>query len=119
MYNAIGITQFVKLFGKLEETLQKQIVDETIWSIHANNYTTIQNLKDTCTHYKNLKNIEIEKNKQKDEEIKQLNATIQTREAEIQYMLNSKSWKITKPLRYVYKKLGKENNNDNNERKGQ
>ncbi len=119
LYNAIGITQFVKLFGKLEETLQKQIVDETIWSIHANNHTTIQNLKDTCTHYKNLRDIEIEKNKQKDEEIKQLNATIQTREAEIQYMLNSKSWKITKPLRYVYKKLGKENNNDNNERKGQ
>ena len=109
LYSAIEITSYIKEFEKLEEILQKQIIDETIWAIHANNHTTIQNIKDTCTHYKNLKNIEIEKNRQKDEEIKQLNTMIQTREAEIQYMLNSKSWKITKPLRYVYKKIGKDN----------
>ena len=107
LYTAIGITNYIKEFEKLEEILQKQIIDEAIWAIHANNHTTIQNLKDTCTHYKNLRDIEIEKNRQKDEEIKQLNTMIQTRDAEIQYMLNSKSWKITKPLRYVYKKIGK------------
>ena len=113
LYSAIGITDYIKEFEKLEEILQKQIVDETIWSIHAGNHTTIQNLKDTCTHYKNLRNIEIEKNRQKDEEIKLLNETIKTRETEIQYMINSKSWKITQPLRNINQRINK------NERKKQ
>lgn len=118
LYSAIGITKYIKEFEKLEEILQKQITDEAIWTMHANNHTTIQNLKDTCTHYNNLRNIEIEKNRQKDEEIrqkdeeiKQLNETIKKRETEIQYMINSKSWKITKPLRYIYQKIDKNGRN--------
>ena len=109
LYNATGITNYIKEFEELEEILQKQIIDETIWTIHANNHTTIQNLRDTCIHYKNLRDIEMGKNRQKDEEIKQLNTIIQTRENEINTMKNSKSWKITKPLRYLCKKIGKDN----------
>ena len=103
----LGIKEYIGVFNELENILQKNILDEEIWKIHVENGIKVENLKDTCTHYKNLRDIEENKRLQ---QINELNTIIKTREEEIMYMKNSMSWKITKPLRKIYEKTRKERN---------
>ena len=88
------IKEYVKIFEKLEQILQKEIVDENIWNIHAINHVNIDALRNNYEHI-------IAK---KDEEIQQLSNEVARLNSKIQLMENSKSWKITKPLRNIYKK---------------
>ena len=104
----IEIKEYIDIFEKLEDKIQKNILDEKIWKIHVENGIKVDTLKDTCTHYKNLRDIEENKRLQQQEEINQLNTIIKAREEEIMYMKNSKSWKITKPLRKIYRIANKE-----------
>lgn len=113
VYEKLKIKEFLKYFEELENKLQEIIKDRVIWKIHANNNKTIKSLYDTQIH---LRNLEAEKRIQKENEFKSLKKskdikikeqqnTINQLTGELEYMKNSKSWKITKPLRAFRKKL--------------
>lgn len=115
IYEKIGIQEYLEYFEQLEERLQEIVKDEIIWKIHANNNKTIKNLYDTQIHLRNLeaqkliqKEQELESvKKENNEEIQSKNHQINLLQEELNYMKNSKSWKITKPLRGFRKKLNK------------
>lgn len=94
LYEKMKIKEYVKSFEKLEQILQNEIVDENIWKIHAINHTNIDVM------HNNYEQIIVKK----DEEIQQLHNEVTKLNSKIQLMENSKSWKITKPLRSIYKK---------------
>lgn len=96
--------------------MQNNIKDVVIWGIHANSFKTVKNIYDTCIHYRNLNaqsqnELQELKVKSKEEiqnmqnEITQKNQQIQELTAKLNYMENSKSWKITKPLRKMRGKI--------------
>ena len=112
LFKENNILEYVDIFKRLENAIQSNIKDERIWKIHASNNITVKNLYDTSVHYLNLKlnDDEIIKAKEaeiteKTEKIQRLNKEIQILNDELSYIKNSKSWKITKPLRHFRKKL--------------
>lgn len=106
LYNAFELNDFIQSFEQLEIALQEEIKDETIWNIHRQEYLHTRTVYDTMIHYRNL-HAEIQKDYQKLEEknkeieAKNMEKDIQIKELQdkINYMENSRSWKITKPLR--------------------
>lgn len=112
IYEKLGITQKqIGLFKKLDDALQSQTRDEVIWNVHAN-------ISQQSNIPEKIKRLEADKEKilhdckelllQKDARIKDLEKgmeeaidTIKTKDNEISSMVNSMSWKITKPLRKI------------------
>lgn len=110
LYKILEIEQEnIELFEKLDNKIQEKIRDEDMWEIHTRGMEIIdlKRRELTSNHEINLLTIENEQNKalleQKEKEIEELKKTLN-------YVFNSKSWKITKPFRAVLKlkKNGKE-----------
>lgn len=116
----LGLKNYINIFDELEDILQKQIKDDMIWSIHAENNRTIKNMYDTLVHERNLEAIKAqekyneilqiidEKNKSEREyinEIQEKKLEIEKLQAELNYIKNSRSWKLTKPLRSLREKM--------------
>lgn len=106
--------EHIQLFDEIDNKLQEEIRDKTIWKINTQGKTLldVKREKLTLQHNINLLNMEInDKNNiiiTKDNEIQEL-------KKQIQEICESRSWKITQPLR----NLGKLGNKDlNNTREG-
>lgn len=109
LYRKLGLTEYIKIFEELDTKIQLKIRNEKMWKLH-NSTKTGQTLLDS---YKNLQNeyeeyskkvkvtkskeilIENEKLKNENEDLKQMN----------QKILNSTSWKVTKPIRWLGKNI--------------
>ena len=108
------LKEFIEYFEKSENCILHEIRDEDVWNIHAMNNMTIKTLNDTGVHYRNLKALadqDIEKRREevigKDKQIQELMEENHKLRSELEIIKNSKSWKMTKPLREVIKKIRK------------
>lgn len=105
LYEIMGIKKdHITLFDELDNKLQEEIRDETIWKLNTQGKTLLELKREKLTmqHNINLLNIELnDRNKsiaEKDKEIQDL-------KKQIQEICESKSWKITQPFRN-FGKLG-------------
>lgn len=102
----------INLFDKLDDKIQENIRNKTIWKLHTMgmNVMDLRRQQLANNHEMNLANIRNEENiikiKEKDEELANKNREIENLQNQLNYVYNSKSWKITKPLRGI-KKLGR------------
>lgn len=111
-YRELGITENqIKVFKSLDDILQNKIRDEVIWNVHSN-------VSKNSVLVEKVKNLEKDKEKiledckklliEKDGRIKVLEDgmqgamdTIKKQETAIAGMVNSTSWKLTRPLRKI------------------
>lgn len=120
IFEKLGIDEYLEIFDKLETILQQKIKDDIIWKIHAENNKTIKNMYDTFIHERNLEagktqeklneleqiiNAKSATEQEYIKEIQQKNLEIGKLSAELDYIKNSKSWKITKPFRDLRGKI--------------
>ena len=95
----------VSLFNELDDKIQNKLRNELMWKIHTQgtNVMDVKRNELTANHKINLLTQENEQNKriieEKDKEFQELRE-------KLNYVYNSKSWKLTKPLRGILK-LGK------------
>ena len=112
----LKIKEFEQIFNKLDNCFQEEIRDEEMWSLHTKIktgqtlYDLYNNLINEFNEYKNnnVKNQEIraEFESQK-QEIDKQNEKILALEAYNKKIIESTSWKITKPIRALGKYLKK------------
>ena len=99
LYDILNIDEsMINLFEELDNKLQENIRNEHMWKIHRQG-KTVKELKIeklTADHKVNLRNIVLA---QKDAEINNLKAEIDKLNKDLREIYNSRSWKITKPLR--------------------
>ncbi len=118
LYKSLNLTNFIEIFNKLEFILQEKIKDDEIWDIHREGYMTVNATYATMVHFRNLHaelkkdydKLEEEKEKSEkelDNKIKEKEKLVVDLEEKIKAMENSRSWRITKPLRYFNGKLRK------------
>lgn len=111
LYKSLNLTNFIEIFNKLEFILQEKIKDDEIWDIHREGYMTVNATYATMVHFRNLHaelkkdydKLEEEKEKSEkelDNKIKEKEKLVVDLEEKIKAMENSRSWRITKPLRY-------------------
>ncbi len=109
LYKKLELNEYINIFEELDTKIQLKIRNEKMWELH-NSTRTGQTLLDS---YKNLQNeyeeynkkikvartkeilLENEKLKSENDGLKQMN----------QKILNSTSWKLTKPIRWLGKKI--------------
>lgn len=111
LYKSLNLTNFIEIFNKLEFILQEKIKDDEIWNIHREGYMTVNATYATMVHFRNL-HAELKKDydeleEEKENSEKELENKIIEKEKliddlqkKIKAMENSRSWRITKPLRY-------------------
>ena len=122
IFEKLEIDKYIEIFDKLETILQEQIKDDIIWKVHAESHKTIKNMYDTFIHERNLEagktqeklnelgqiiNAKNETEQEYIKEIQQKNLEIGKLSAELDYIKNSKSWKVTKPFRNLRGRLKK------------
>ncbi len=122
IFEKLEIDKYKETFDKLETILQEQIKDDIIWKVHAESHKTIKNMYDTFIHERNLEagktqeklnelgqiiNAKNETEQEYIKEIQQKNLEIGKLSAELDYIKNSKSWKVTKPFRNLRGRLKK------------
>lgn len=97
IYLIYNLEDYKDLFEGIEESFRKEVIDFNILlKVFNRHVITKKELIDTLQHYKNLNEIaQTEKQNMQNEIIELKN--------QINYMLNSKSWKLTKPLRKIRK----------------
>ena len=99
LYKILNIDEsMINLFEELDNKLQENIRNELMWKIHRQG-KTVKDLKAeklTADHKMNLSNIALA---QKEAEINNLKVEIDKLNKELEKIYNSRSWKITKPLR--------------------
>ena len=120
IFEKLEIDKYIETFDKLETILQEQIKDDIIWKVHAESHKTIKNMYDTFIHERNLEagktqeklnelwqiiNAKNETEQEYIKEIQQKNLEIGKLSAELDYIKNSKSWKVTKPFRNLRGRL--------------
>ena len=94
--------QEIQIFDKLDNKIQEKIKDEIVWKVNTRGLEMIDIKRKelTANHQINLLEIENSENKGT---IAQKNAEIEQLKNELNYIINSVSWKITKPLRLMLK----------------
>lgn len=120
IFEKLEIDKYKETFDKLETILQEQIKDDIIWKVHAESHKTIKNMYDTFIHERNLEagktqeklnelgqiiNAKNETEQEYIKEIQQKNLEIEKLSEELDYIKNSKSWKMTKPFRNLRGRL--------------
>ena len=114
IYSEMGLLEYIEVFEQLENILQEKVRSNEIWNIHAKNNKTVKNMHDEFVHIRNVTSENHEKQMQESrntieiqkKELEEKNKTIENRENELNYIKNSKSWKITRPFRLFRKKIG-------------
>lgn len=119
LYKKLNINKYVETFQKLDSKIQEEIRNEEIWNLH-NRAKTGQTLMDLYNNlqieFNNYKqehdNIDIDKikelikeNNQMKEENKNLENKVESLKDVNEKILNSTSWKITKPIRWLGKNI--------------
>ena len=103
LYKIMDIRQEdIEIFDELDEKLQLKIRDKEMWEIHTRGMEMIDLKRKelTANHQINILTMENAKNKSLLEE---QNKELEELRANLKYVYNSSSWKITKPLRAVLK----------------
>lgn len=109
LYEIMGIDkQQIKIFDELDNKIQENIRDEITWKIHTQGKTMLDLKRDKLTDNHNINLLKMD-NVQKENLIKQKDEEIQELRNQLNYIYNSKSWKITEPLRNI-RKLGNKRN---------
>ncbi len=111
----LDLKEFNEYFEKLENDIQKKLIDEDMWKLHEDSVKEIgsinrildnyeERLNAANEHISNLENIQVEYQKG----IEDLQKLIQDKDVQlVQYandlraISNSLSWKITKPIRML------------------
>lgn len=111
LYKRLGLEKYLELFQKLDIILQKNIRDEKMWEKHNSTKTgqTLINLYNNKVH--ELEDYRKNTDKEKEEiisENKKLEKRINDLLKEREIICNSRSWKITKPMRWISEKLNKD-----------
>lgn len=99
LYDILNIDEsMINLFEELDNKLQENIRNELMWEIHkqGKNVKELKIEKLTADHTINLQRIDLA---QKDAEIDDLKSKIEKLSGDLENIYNSKSWKITEPLR--------------------
>ena len=99
LYKILNIDEsMINLFEELDNKLQENIRNELMWEIHrqGKNVKELKTEKLTADHKVNLSNIALA---QKETEINNLKVEINNLNKELEKIYNSRSWKITEPLR--------------------
>lgn len=99
LYDILNIDEsMINLFEELDNKLQENIRNELMWKIHrqGKNVKELKIEKLTADHTINLQRIDLA---QKDAEIDELKSKIEKLSRDLENIYNSKSWKITEPLR--------------------
>ena len=99
LYKILNIDEsMINLFEELDNKLQENIRNELMWEIHrqGKNVKELKTEKLTADHKVNLSNIALA---QKEAEINNLKAEIDELNSDLRKIYNSRSWKITEPLR--------------------
>lgn len=111
----LDISQYTEIFEKLEEKIQKSILDEEIWELHRKSILSFAGFSNIIENYKNQI---LEANKHSEElekvieeykkQIEELDSRIKQKDVELEdyanqlrAIANSISWKITKPIRKI------------------
>lgn len=119
LYERLGMLKYKELFDKLEQAISNKIMNDKIcmvWNRPMKNVRGLVvencNLKAKNTTLENQLQEEQERNQKNKEQVEELlkekierEETIERLNQSIHDMVNSKSWKITKPLREVTKYL--------------
>lgn len=94
----------IKIFEELDNKIQEEIRNDAIWQIQKNGKSIeeIRIQKLTDNHTINLLRIELDS---KNREIESLKTEYEKIKNEIDVIYQSKSWKLTKPLRKIRAKL--------------
>lgn len=114
LLNILGLNEYEEIFGKLDGALQNEIRDDDIWELHCREktgqtlYDLYNNLIMEFSRYKELYNEQkkqelqkkIEELQKEKEELCNKNNQLEKYQEEL---LNSTSWKITKPVRWLGK----------------
>ena len=111
LYKRLGLEKYLELFQKLDIILQKNIRDEKMWEKHNSTKTgqTLINLYNNKVQ--ELEDYRKNTDKEKEEiisENKKLEKRINDLLKEREIICNSRSWKITKPMRWISEKLNKD-----------
>lgn len=99
--------EYIQLFDELDNKLQEKIRDKLTWKMNTQGKTMLDVKREKLTNEHNINLLNIDINEKintigkKDEEIKDLRE-------ELNSIYQSKSWKITQPLRNI-KRLGAKN----------
>ena len=94
IYSEYNLSDYEDLFENIEQEFREKVIDQNILTnVFYKHIVTKKETADTLQHYKNL-------NQLAQTEIEELRS-------KINYMVNSKSWKVTKPLRAIRKKKRK------------
>lgn len=105
LYEIMGIRKdHITLFDELDNKLQEEIRDETIWKLNTQGKTLLELKREKLTMQHNINLLNIELN-DKNKSIAEKDKAIQDLKKQIQEICESKSWKITQPLRN-FGKLG-------------
>lgn len=105
LYEIMGIKKdHITLFDELDNKLQEEIRDETIWKLNTQGKTLLELKREKLTMQHNINLLNIELN-DKNKSIAEKDKAIQDLKKQIQEICESKSWKITQPLRN-FGKLG-------------
>lgn len=106
LFKQLRINDYISVFKQLEEKLQKEIKDETIWEIHYKNGISIHDLYYTKNHYNNLYNLKENENEELKKCIEGLEKKIEVLENKNTELTNeligikeSRSWKLIQKIR--------------------
>lgn len=105
LFEKFGISEYINEFQELEKKIQLEIKDMDIWEMHSQKSITMKNLYDTRVHYENLYNISKSELNNLNEKILNIENERDEMNKKLSIIQNSRSWKITKPLRTIRKKL--------------
>lgn len=101
LFKELEIDNYIVLFNELENYIQNEIKNNTIWTIHSQNGISMHDLYYTKVHYENLYNLSKNENEQlikHIENIEKCNEELEKRNFqlfnELNGIKNSKSWKI-------------------------
>ena len=103
IFERLDLAQYVELFKKLDDKIQEKIRNPLMWNIHmkeeivSNKYRKLKN--EILNKENEILSLKSELEELKNENNKKTNA--------LTIMENSLSWKITKPLRKIKRKLEK------------
>lgn len=119
LYKKLNIDKYVEIFQKLDNKIQEEIRNEEIWNLH-NRIKTGQTLMDLYNNlqiefndykqkYGNIDTSKIKELIKENKEIKEENEILKNKVESLkdanEKILNSTSWKITKPIRWLGKSI--------------
>lgn len=110
LYDILDVKkELLDLYNNLDNKLQEETRDEAFWQIHTQGKGIIDMKREKLTDNNTINLLKIDNNK-KDEIINEKNKLLHEQDIKIQelnsqlnYIYNSKSWKLTAPLRKIRK----------------